>query len=159
MGRGGGCDKEERQASGQISLFQAFEEYIQAILRTIRRRMKSLMDVTDKYRYHCYISSIVLNHCLLILYQCRQYIHWVGPVGWSQQESWRWWTRTGNVKKYQVAWFRHGVPPWLWTVRGSCKLELVLFLAISRGALLACRMLTPGMGDKKNRGILITSQF
>ena len=153
MGRGGGCVKEKRQASGRFPFFYALEEYFQAILRTIRRRMKSLMDVTDKYRYHCYISSIVLNHCLLILYQCRQYIHWVGPVGWSQQESWRWWTRTGNVKKYQVAWFCQGVQG------ASCKLELTLFLAILRGARLMRRMLTAGMGDKRNRGISTISQF
>ena len=50
-----------------VSLFYALEEYFQAILRTIRRRMKSLMDVTDKYRYHCSISNIVLNHCLPVL--------------------------------------------------------------------------------------------
>ena len=91
--------------------------------------------------------------CWITAYQCWQYIHWVGPVGWGQQESWRWWTRTGNVKKYQVAWFCQGVQG------ASCKLELTLFLAILRGARLMRRMLTAGMGDKRNRGISTISQF
>ena len=94
-----------------------------------------------------------LISCWIIAYQCWQYIHWVGPVGWGQQESWRWWTRTGNVKKYQVAWFCQGVQG------ASCKLELTLFLAILRGARLMRRMLTAGMGDKRNRGISTISQF
>ena len=156
MGRGGGCDKEERQASGLASF----------VFRHWNSISRQFWEQFEEEWSHWWMSLINTGIIVLFLvsywitaYQCRQYIHWVGPVGWGQQESWRWWTRTGNDKKYQVAWLCHGVPPLLWIVRGSCKLELVLFLAILRGVLLACRMPTPGMGDKKNLGILITSQF